>query len=106
MAAVRVGIVGTQFAARFHWEGLSRVYGVPVEIVGVTSRTADSRERFARSKGIRSFATFEDLCDAVDVVDHLQPSIIPRTACSPGAQSGKACDRRKAVHRILWCGRK
>jgi hypothetical protein len=70
---IRVGIVGTQFAARFHWEGLTRVYGVPVEVVGVTSKTADSRDTFARNKGIRSFATFEGLCDAVDVVDICSP---------------------------------
>jgi predicted dehydrogenase len=72
-AGIRVGIVGTQFAARFHWEGLSRVYGVPVEVVGVTSKTADSRDRFARNKGIRSFATFEELCDAVDLMDICSP---------------------------------
>ncbi len=66
---IRVGIVGAQFAAKFHWEGLIRVHGVPVDVVGVTSKTADSREAFARDRGIRSFETFEDLCDAVDVVD-------------------------------------
>jgi predicted dehydrogenase len=70
---IRVGIVGTQFAARFHWEGLTRVYRVPVEVVGVTSKTAASRDTFARNKGIRSFATLEDLCDAVDVVDICSP---------------------------------
>jgi predicted dehydrogenase len=72
-AGIRVGIVGAQFSARFHWEGLTRVYGVPVEVVGVTSKTAASRDAFARNKGIRSFATFEDLCDAVDVVDLCSP---------------------------------
>ena len=29
--AIRVGMVGARFAAKFHWEGLQRVYGVPVE---------------------------------------------------------------------------
>jgi predicted dehydrogenase len=71
--SIRVGIVGTQFAARFHWEGISRVYGVPIEIVGVTSKTATSPEAFARDKGVRSFDTFEELCDAVDIVDICSP---------------------------------
>ena len=31
--AMRIGIVGAKFAARFHWEGLRRVYGVPLEVV-------------------------------------------------------------------------
>ncbi len=70
---IRVGIVGARFAARFHWEGLSRVYGVPVEIVGLTSKTAEARDAFAQSKGIRAFETFDQLCDAVDVVDLCSP---------------------------------
>jgi predicted dehydrogenase len=73
MQKIRVGIVGTGFAARFHWQGLSRVYGVPVEVVGVTSKGAASREAFARDKGVRSFDSFEQLCEAVDVVDICSP---------------------------------
>ena len=71
---VRVGIVGAKFAARFHYEGLRRVYGVPVEIAGATSRTRETAESFARERGLKAFATFEELCDACDVVD----------LCSPG----------------------
>jgi predicted dehydrogenase len=52
---------------------LRRVYGVPVEIVGVTSRSAESREAFAREKGIRSCETLEELCALVDVVDLCTP---------------------------------
>lgn len=72
---IRVGLVGARFAARFHFEGYRRVYGVPVEVVGVTSRYAESREAFARDRGIRAFGSFEELCDAVDVAD----------LCAPGA---------------------
>ncbi len=70
---VRIGFVGARFAANFHWDGLRRVYGVPVEIVGVTSQTADTRDAFAREKGIRAFDSFEELCAAVDVVDLCTP---------------------------------
>jgi predicted dehydrogenase len=71
--AIRVGLVGSRFAARFHWEGIRRVYGVPVEVVGVTSKTAEARDTFAREKGIRSFETFEEMCAFVDVVDLCTP---------------------------------
>jgi len=71
--AVRVGIVGARFAARFHWDGLRRVYGVPVQIVGVTSKTPEARDAFAKEKGIASFASFEELCAAVDVIDLCTP---------------------------------
>jgi predicted dehydrogenase len=71
--SLRVGLVGARFAARFHWEGYRRVHGVPVEVIGVTSKSADSREAFARERDLRAFASFEALCEAVDVVDLCTP---------------------------------
>ena len=73
--SIRIGIAGARFAARFHWEGYRRVYGVPVEVAGVTSKSPESRETFARERGIRAYDSYEALCDAVDVVD----------LCSPGS---------------------
>ena len=70
---VRVGFVGARFAARFHWEAIRRVYSVPVEVVGVTSKTAEARDAFARDTGSQAFATFSELCAAVDVVDLCTP---------------------------------
>lgn len=72
-ATVRVGIVGARFAARFHLQGLRRVYGVPVAIAGVTSKTTEARDCFAREFGVPAFANFDDLCRAVDVVDLCTP---------------------------------
>jgi predicted dehydrogenase len=70
---VRVGFVGSRFAAKFHWEAIRRVYGVDVDIVGVTSKTPEARDAFARATGIRAFDTFAQLCAAVDVVDLCTP---------------------------------
>lgn len=70
---IRVGIVGARFAARFHWEGLTRVHGVPVQVAGVTSKSAPARDAFAEEKKIRSFANLADLCEAVDVIDLCTP---------------------------------
>lgn len=71
--AIRVGLVGARFAARFHLEGYRRVYGVPVRVVGVTSKSAESREAFAREHGPRAFGSLEELCDASDVIDICAP---------------------------------
>lgn len=71
--AIRVGIVGAGFAARFHWEGFKRVYGVPVQVVGVASKTRQSREAFAEERKIQAFASLADLCEAVDVIDLCTP---------------------------------
>jgi predicted dehydrogenase len=70
---IRIGIAGARFAARFHWNGYQRVYGTPVQVVGVTSLSPESREEFARQHAVRAFASFEEMCEAVDVVDLCTP---------------------------------
>lgn len=80
-ARIKVGIVGTKFAGRFHADALRRVGGV--EIVGVYSKTPDSRAAFAREHGLRAFDTFDALAEASDVVD----------LCVPGAQHEPLCVR-------------
>jgi predicted dehydrogenase len=70
---IRVGIVGAGFAARFHNLNLRRVHTVPVQVSGVTSRSAHSRETFARENSVPAFDSFEALCDASDVIDLCSP---------------------------------
>jgi len=72
---IRVGIVGSRFAAQFHWDGYQRVYGVPVTVAGVTSRSRESAESFARAHGVRAFNSMAELCDAVDVIDLCSPPV-------------------------------
>jgi predicted dehydrogenase len=65
---VRTGIVGSGFSATFHYEALSRVYGVEVEIVGVHSLAVEQGQAYAAKRGIRFFERLETLLDEVDVV--------------------------------------
>ena len=87
--AIKIGIAGARFAARFHWEGYRRVYGVPVKVVGVTSKSAESREAFARERGVKSFASFDELCEAVDVVDLCTPGSTHEPLAVAAFQRGK-----------------
>jgi predicted dehydrogenase len=89
LQAVRVGIVGARFAARFHFEGLRRVYGVPVEVVGVTSKSPESAAAFARERGIQAFGSFEALSDACDVVDLCSPGNTHEPLAVEALQRGK-----------------
>ncbi len=41
---IRTGIVGSGFAASFHFECLHKVYGVEIEVSGVYSLTKAKRE--------------------------------------------------------------
>jgi predicted dehydrogenase len=86
---IKIGIVGARFAARFHWEGFRRVYNVPLEIVGVTAKSPESREAFARERGLKAFASFEELCDAVDVVDLCTPGSTHEPLAVAAFQRGK-----------------
>ncbi|HKM76965.1 MAG TPA: Gfo/Idh/MocA family oxidoreductase [Candidatus Bathyarchaeia archaeon] len=89
VTSIRVGLVGAGFASRFHFQGYLRVYGVPVEVVGITSIHPEAREAFARSHGIRAFATLEELCDAVDVVDLCTPGSTHERLAVKALESGK-----------------
>ena len=72
---IRIGIVGAGFAARFHVHNLRRVHTIPVHIAGVTSRSAESREAFARETSVPAFDSFDALCDASDVLSLCSPPV-------------------------------
>jgi predicted dehydrogenase len=86
---VRVGFVGAGFAARFHLSGLQRVYGVPVQIAGVTARSAASRDKFAQEFGVPAFESFDALCGAVDVVDLCSPPVTHEKLAVAALERGK-----------------
>jgi predicted dehydrogenase len=65
---VRAGIVGSGFAASLHYEGIHRVYGTDVDLVGLYSPTAEHARRFAEPRGLATFASLEALLGEVDVV--------------------------------------
>jgi len=89
---MRIGLVGAGFAARFHLDAYQRVYGVPIEVVGVTSTRAASREAFAAEHHLRAFPDLAALVAAVDVVD----------VCSPGnTHEAVACQALAAGRHVI-----
>ncbi|MGH9470765.1 MAG: Gfo/Idh/MocA family protein [Terriglobia bacterium] len=86
---IRIGIAGARFAAQFHWKGYQRVYGAAVEVVGVTSKSPESRQAFARQFGVRAFDSFDALCDACDVVDVCAPGSVHETLAVEALNRGK-----------------
>ena len=88
---IRVGIVGARFAASFHYETIKRVYGVPIEIVGVTSQSAAQRQKFAEQRGIKAFDSVEALVEAVDLVDICTPPYVHEPLTIMAAEAGKHC---------------
>ena len=65
---VRAGIVGAGFAARFHYEAITKVYGTHVDVKGVYALDTAQAKAFAEERGIRCYDSLESLIGDVDVV--------------------------------------
>jgi predicted dehydrogenase len=65
---IRSGIVGAGFSARFHYEGIRRVYGVNVDLKGVYALDQDQAAAYAAERGIAKYGDLETLLDDVDLV--------------------------------------
>ena len=87
---LRTGIVGAGFAATFHFENLKRVHGTPVEVVGVFAIDTDQAEAYAKARGIRCFASQEELIDAVDVVHVCTPPSAHEAVSVAALEAGRS----------------
>jgi len=67
---MRVGIAGAGFAAKFHREHFPES---GVEVVGVTSARAESREQFAARHGLRAYSSVASMLPDIDVLDICTP---------------------------------
>ncbi len=90
MQKIRVGLVGTGFAGRYHVECLRRIYGLDVEIVAVTSRRAESREQFGREHGIRAYDNIPEMLDKIDLLDICSPPFAHEDGILQAAEAGKS----------------
>jgi predicted dehydrogenase len=72
---LKAGIIGSGFAAAFHYEALLRVYGVSVEIAGAYSSTPQKLQQFAGSRNIKAFGSLEELINGVDIVHVCTPPV-------------------------------
>jgi predicted dehydrogenase len=86
---IQVGIVGAGFAGEFHYESMQAVRGVPLEVVGVATRTKESREAFASERGITAFDSVDELIEACDVVDVCTPPYVHEEITVRAAEAGK-----------------
>jgi predicted dehydrogenase len=83
---MRIGIAGAGFAARFHLENFPES---GVQVVGVTSARAESRDAFAAAHGLRSFASVAEMLPEIDVLDICTPPSSHREYMLAAAAAGK-----------------
>lgn len=86
---INAGIVGSGFAARFHFESFRHVAGVPARVLGAWSRSHEKCGQFCRERGITHFNSFEAMLDRVDVVVICAPGYVHETCCVRAAAAGK-----------------
>jgi predicted dehydrogenase len=89
MTTLRVGIVGSRFAAHLHLAAYRRVYGVDARLAGVTSPTAERREAFARETGATAYPSLGAMLPHVDVVDVCAPPARHEPAALEAIEAGK-----------------
>lgn len=86
---IRIGLVGTGFAAGFHFESYNRVEKVDCQVVGAYSRSAENRSEFCSARDIKPFESFEQMLEEVDVVDVVTPGYAHEPYVVRAAEAGK-----------------
>jgi predicted dehydrogenase len=89
VALLRIGVVGSRFAAHLHLAAYRRVYGLDARLAGVTSPTAERREAFARETGATAYASVAAMLPHVDVVDVCAPPAHHELAALEAIEAGK-----------------
>ena len=82
----RIGIAGAGFAASFHMENFPES---GVEVVGVTSARAESRDSFASKHGLKSYATVAEMLPDIDILDVCTPPSSHSEYVMAAAEAGK-----------------
>src|SRR5947207_1290816 len=100
---LRIGIAGTGFAARFHLENFPES---GVEVVGVTSARAESRDGFASKHGLRSFSSVAAMLPEIDLLDICTPPSSHSQYILEAAAAGKHVIVEKPFTGFFGCPEK
>src|SRR5690349_20376936 len=72
---LRAGIIGSGFAAKFHYDALMRVFSTKVEITGAYSPTQQKLEDFTNARNIHAFKNIDEVINASDVIHVCTPPV-------------------------------
>ena len=72
---LKAGIIGSGFAAKFHYDALLRVFSAKLEIAGAYSPSQSNLHEFTSQRDLRAFDTVEQLIDECDVVHVCTPPV-------------------------------
>jgi predicted dehydrogenase len=89
VTVLRIGIVGSGFAAHLHLAAYRRVYGVEARLAAVASPTVERREAFARESDATPYASLAAMLPHVDVVDVCAPPVQHEPLALEALEAGK-----------------
>lgn len=92
---LKIGIVGSGFAGKFHFRNLR---GLAAVAVGVTSSRASSREAFAAEFGVRAYESVDEMLLDIDVLDICTPPASHADYIKKAAAAGKHVIVEKPFH--------
>lgn len=72
---IRVGIIGSGFSARFHFEALKRVFNATIKVEGAFSKNIKNLNAFTQERNLKSFMSLEELIDNCDVLHICTPPV-------------------------------
>jgi predicted dehydrogenase len=72
---LKAGIVGSGFAAKFHYDALQQVFSARVEIAGAYSVTNEKLSSFTKPRGLEAFNNMEDLVENSDIIHVCTPPV-------------------------------
>jgi predicted dehydrogenase len=97
---MKIGIAGAGFAARFHLENFPES---GVEVAGITSSRAESRNAFAAKHGLRAFASVNEMLPKIDVLDICTPPSSHSEYILAAAAAGKHVIVEKPLTGFYGC---
>jgi predicted dehydrogenase len=86
---VKTGIIGSGFAARFHYEALKRVFSATIQVEGVYSKSPEELTEFTNDRNIRQFESLDELLNACDVVHICTPPVTHEPIAVTALEQGK-----------------
>ena len=72
---LKAGIIGSGFAAKFHYDALQRVFSTGIEITGAYSPNAERLKAFTWPRKIEAFNSIDELIAASDVLHVCTPPV-------------------------------
>jgi predicted dehydrogenase len=86
---IKTGIIGSGFAARFHYEALKRVFSATIQVEGAYSKSPEELTEFTNDRNIRQFESLDELLDACDVVHICTPPVTHEPIVVTALEQGK-----------------